>query len=212
MALDASSDTPMFALTMIPNIVVALIFADIVTPVVVVVCLRYLLLASLLTEKSISSLFWWRTKGLASATADIVIYPNWRPSVILPILSSQTSQLMKNTVTISLLSVFAMVAYSQDPVRLSPQYYRVLLENDEVRVLEYRLKPGQKEVMHSHPRGFVYYFNDTRLKITSPEGKTEESVFTMGQTIWREPVMHAVENVGTTEVHALALELKIPTK
>jgi hypothetical protein len=34
----------------------------------------------------------------------------------------------------------------------------------------------------------------------------------MGQTIWREPVMHAVENVGTTEVHALALELKIPTK
>jgi hypothetical protein len=39
----------------------------------------------------------------------------------------------------------------QDAVKLSPQYYTVKAENDRVRVLEYRLKPGEKEVMHSHP-------------------------------------------------------------
>jgi len=40
---------------------------------------------------------------------------------------------------------------AQDPVKLSPQYYKVLLENDQVRVLEYRLKSGEKEPTHSHP-------------------------------------------------------------
>jgi hypothetical protein len=40
---------------------------------------------------------------------------------------------------------------TQDPVILSPQYYTVEAEDERVRVLEYRLKPGQKEVMHSHP-------------------------------------------------------------
>lgn len=36
-----------------------------------------------------------------------------------------------------------------DPVALSPQLYSVRFENDRVRVLEYRLKPGGKEPMHS---------------------------------------------------------------
>ena len=40
-----------------------------------------------------------------------------------------------------------------DPVKLSPQYYKVRLDNARVRVLEYHLKPGEKEMMHSHPRG-----------------------------------------------------------
>jgi hypothetical protein len=30
-----------------------------------------------------------------------------------------------------------------DPVKISPQYYTIRLENDRVRVLEYRLKPGE---------------------------------------------------------------------
>jgi hypothetical protein len=29
-----------------------------------------------------------------------------------------------------------MAAFAQDPVKTSPQYYKVLLENDQVRVLE----------------------------------------------------------------------------
>lgn len=40
-----------------------------------------------------------------------------------------------------------------DPVKLSPQYYKVRLDNARVRVLEYHLKPGEKEMMHSHPEG-----------------------------------------------------------
>ena len=42
------------------------------------------------------------------------------------------------------------------PVTLSPNLYTVLLENDEVRVLEYHAKPGDREPMHCHPAGVVY--------------------------------------------------------
>ena len=60
---------------------------------------------------------------------------------------------------------------TRDPVMLSPQYYTVKSENDRVRVLEYRLKPGEKEVMHSHPFYVVYFFGPATLRAT---GQTEK--------------------------------------
>ncbi len=96
----------------------------------------------------------------------------------------------------------------QDPVELSPQYYTVRFENDRVRVLEYRLKPGEKEVMHSHPAGVVYLLNDATVRTTLPDGTTSEGAVTQGQVSWNESLSHAVENSGPTETHALLVELK----
>jgi quercetin dioxygenase-like cupin family protein len=111
------------------------------------------------------------------------------------------------------LVVFGTISvFPQDPVKLSPQYYKVLIDNDEVRVLEFRFKPGEKEPMHSHPRGFVYALSDQKLKITFPDSRTEEITVKAGEARWREPVTHAAENIGTTEAHAIALELKKPAK
>jgi hypothetical protein len=100
----------------------------------------------------------------------------------------------------------------RDPVKLSPQFYKVLLDNDQVRVLEYRLKPGEKEVMHSHAPGVVYGFNDAKTRSTLPDGKATESTGTAGSVFWRDLTTHALENIGKTEVHALAVELKNPCK
>ena len=100
----------------------------------------------------------------------------------------------------------------QDAVKLSPQYYKVLLDNDQVRVFEYRLKAGEKELMHTHPAGVLYSFGDAKLRISYPDGKTEEVVATGGETHWRGPVRHALENIGTTEAHALVMEPKSPCK
>jgi hypothetical protein len=58
----------------------------------------------------------------------------------------------------------AFQSTTQDPVKLSPQYYTVRLENDRVRVLDYILKPGQKEVMHTHPRYIAYFLSDATLR------------------------------------------------
>ena len=99
-------------------------------------------------------------------------------------------------------------AVAIDPVKQSPQYYHVLVDNTHVRVLEYHLKPGEKEPMHSHPAGVVYYFVDAAFRTTLPDGRVTEPRVTAGETIWREPVAHATENIGPTEAHALAVELK----
>ncbi len=96
----------------------------------------------------------------------------------------------------------------QDPVKISPQYYKVRADNEYVRVLKYRLKPGKKEPMHSHPCGVVYYLTGTKWKVTSPDGKITESETTPGEIVWRDPTTHAAENIGKSEAQALAIELK----
>ena len=97
---------------------------------------------------------------------------------------------------------------TQDPVALSPQFYVVKADDARVRVLEYRLKPGQKEAMHSHPGYVVYFFGPGKLQVTFGDGKTTESTVTEGEVVVRDPLTHAAENIGTTEVHALLVELK----
>ena len=99
-------------------------------------------------------------------------------------------------------------APTMDPVKLSPQYYTVRLDNARVRVLEFRLEPGQKEGMHSHPPGIVYSLADARVRTHLPDGTTVVYPSKKGDVIWREAVTHSGENVGSTEAHYLAVELK----
>ena len=117
---------------------------------------------------------------------------------------------MKITILMSLVATLCTTAHAQDPVKVSPQYYKVLLENDQVRVLEYRLKAGEKEPMHSHPAGVVYVLSEAKLKFSYPDGRTEERAAATGETIWRDPTTHAVENVGDTEAHAISIDVKTP--
>jgi quercetin dioxygenase-like cupin family protein len=95
-----------------------------------------------------------------------------------------------------------------DPVKTHPEYYTVRIDNEWVRVLEYRLKPGQKEPMHSHPHGFVYMLGDARARVTLADGSSSAVEDHAGDLTWRGPTTHAYENVGTTEVHAIGVELK----
>ena len=45
----------------------------------------------------------------------------------------------------------AVQVWADDAVTTDPDKYKVVLENERVRVLEYRDKPGQKTSMHTHP-------------------------------------------------------------
>jgi beta-alanine degradation protein BauB len=105
-------------------------------------------------------------------------------------------------------ALFAPHASGQDPVKVAPESYKVLLENDRVRVLDVDLKPGASAPMHSHPAYILYPLTESRIKITHPNGKTEVIESKPGRAIWREPMAHAMENVGTTESHVLNIELK----
>ena len=76
----------------------------------------------------------------------------------------------------------------QDPLKLSPMYYTLKFENDRVRVLDYHLKPGDKEVMHTHPSYVGYVLSDATVSITTPDGNPSESPLSQGEVVWRDPV------------------------
>ena len=95
-----------------------------------------------------------------------------------------------------------------DPVETNPELYRVVFENDRVRVLEYRLKPGEKEAAHTHPPGVVYILSDATLRATRPDGTVSDLKGKAGEVAFRESTTHAIENVGTQEARALAIDLK----
>ena len=101
---------------------------------------------------------------------------------------------------------------TQDPAKVSPQYYAVRFENDRVRVLEFHLKPGEKEAMHSHPPGVVYFLADATIRNGLPDGSSSEKSLKAGDVLWRENTTHTGENVGTTEARAIAIELKPCTR
>jgi quercetin dioxygenase-like cupin family protein len=97
---------------------------------------------------------------------------------------------------------------AQDPVKLSPKMYKVLLENEHVRVLEFHAKPGEKEPMHSHLMAVVYALTGGKARMTTPDGKSEELDNTPGTTLWRDEVTHTFENTGSTAIRALIVEVK----
>jgi quercetin dioxygenase-like cupin family protein len=102
----------------------------------------------------------------------------------------------------------ALAGAETDPVKISPQYYTVRIDNDWLRVVEYRLRPGQKEPMHSHPHGFVYMLADARARVSLPDGSSSVLDEHAGDVTWRGLTTHAFENVGDTDVHAIGVELK----
>jgi quercetin dioxygenase-like cupin family protein len=104
-------------------------------------------------------------------------------------------------------------ALAQDALEVAPEHYTVMLENDHVRVLEVKIKPGEKEAMHTHPATVHIELVPTKVKIAYPDGKSVELEGHQGEAIWVGPVKHTVENIGNTEIHAYIIELKdIPYK
>lgn len=111
-------------------------------------------------------------------------------------------------VALTLAVAVAADSPASDPVKISPQDYTVRLENDRVRVLEWRLKPGGNEPMHSHPDGVLITLAASTLKSTTPSG-TSTTVTTVKDSVnWAPAVSHSIENVGNTEAHAVLVELK----
>ena len=96
----------------------------------------------------------------------------------------------------------------QDAAAAAPNVYTVLFENERVRLLEARVKPGDSSLMHSHPDYLVYGLGDGKVTFTSASGDSADVELKTGQTMWREAEEHAAKNLGSTDVVALLFELK----
>jgi quercetin dioxygenase-like cupin family protein len=99
-------------------------------------------------------------------------------------------------------------ASSLDPAVVNAKTVHVTLENDRVRVLEAVLKPGDKERLHAHPACVIHVLAGGTMRNHTADGQTTDTTFVTGQTIYRDPLTHWAENIGTTTVHILIVELK----
>ncbi len=117
-------------------------------------------------------------------------------------------------VLLCLLFVFLTldVVRAQDPAKTDSDKYKVVLENERVRVLEYRDKPGDKTTMHAHPDFLVVARSAFKRQLTLPGGKTVVREFKPGEVMWTDAHSHIGENVGDTDTHVLIFELKEPRK
>jgi quercetin dioxygenase-like cupin family protein len=97
---------------------------------------------------------------------------------------------------------------TEDAAKVAPHVYKVLFENEQVRMLEVSMQPGDRSEMHSHPDYLVYMLSDGKVKLTAPSGETAEVELTAGTAMWREAEEHSTENVGGTVVHGLFFEPK----
>lgn len=108
------------------------------------------------------------------------------------------------TVAAGMMSV--SFAFAQDPLAVAPKNFKLLAENDKVRVFEFTARKGDKIPMHSHPAIACYVLAGGKTKYTMPDGKTAESSLKKGEVLLRDPVTHSHEHL--TDAHAICTELK----
>lgn len=98
---------------------------------------------------------------------------------------------------------------SIDIVESSPGQAKVLMENEHVRVVEYSLKPGEKDEWHTHPPRSSYVVSGGKVKVyTETEDPKIAEVIT-GTASWaNRGAKHYVENIGNTKMTIILTEIK----
>jgi quercetin dioxygenase-like cupin family protein len=95
-----------------------------------------------------------------------------------------------------------------DPVKVDPKHYKVEFENESVRVLRISYAPGEKSVMHYHPNSVAVYLTDGKSRMTTPDGKSQDSTMKPGEVAWAPAGSHLPQNIGDKPFSVIVMELK----
>jgi len=107
-------------------------------------------------------------------------------------------------------------AHPQDAMRTAAAHHVLLLENEHVRILDTRVRPGEQTPVHAHEwpaalyvvswSDFVRYDPDGNVLLDS---RTLPTKLVPGAALWGAPIPpHYVRNVGTADLHIIAVEIK----
>ncbi|HSO07692.1 MAG TPA: cytoplasmic protein [Pelomicrobium sp.] len=100
---------------------------------------------------------------------------------------------------------------AQDAVTADPRSFRVVLENERVRVLEYRSGPGLGvcgQGVHSHPERVTVVLTDAKVRLTNAAGKSVVREIPAGHVFFAPAETHSTENVGGAGTRLYMIELK----
>ncbi len=96
---------------------------------------------------------------------------------------------------------------SLDPAVTNPDHYVVVFENEQVRVLEYRDRPGDRTTPHRHPDSVMYTLSSFQRRLVSGDTRRDVAL-EAGTVAWLPAQEHHGENIGETATHVLFVELK----
>ena len=108
-----------------------------------------------------------------------------------------------------------MATHPLDAMTAAPDHHAVLFENEHVRVLDTCLAPGQQTPVHAHQWPAALYVLSWSDFLRRDEtgavlvDSRERSAPAPGSSLWIDPLPpHFVENIGATDLHILAVEVK----
>jgi beta-alanine degradation protein BauB len=96
-----------------------------------------------------------------------------------------------------------------DPTVTDPDAYRVVFENERVRVLEYTDEPGYRTRPHQHPDSVMITVSSFSRRLYGG-GREVDVELAAGTARWVSAQEHAGENTGSTPTHSFFVELKEP--
>lgn len=101
-------------------------------------------------------------------------------------------------------------AGGQDPAKVSPATYKVILDNPTVRILRVSGAAGNKVPAHSHPDHLAIALAPGKVQIVTPDGKSQTLDMANETASYVPAGTHESSNVGTAPLDAIVVELKEP--
>lgn len=96
-----------------------------------------------------------------------------------------------------------------DPVKVSPEVFKVLLDGPRMRVIEATWKPGQVDQPHGHPELIAYALTEVHGIAYDDDGTPVSIRAKQGRVFVQSPVAsHAFKNQGTNVAKLIIVELK----
>ena len=105
----------------------------------------------------------------------------------------------------------AGTAHAQDPTKVDPSHYKVILDNPSVRILRINYPAGSKSKMHQHPDAMVVVLSDNgKMQFATPDGKTQDLAMAANSAMYTPATTHTPSNVGAAPLDAILVEFKTP--
>ena len=103
-----------------------------------------------------------------------------------------------------------------DAMVASPEHHSLLFENERLRVLDIHIPPGERTAVHTHRLAGVLYViswsdflrYDANGKVIV-DSRTVPALNPPAPVLWANPLPpHSLENIGSTDLHLIGVELK----
>jgi beta-alanine degradation protein BauB len=97
-----------------------------------------------------------------------------------------------------------------DATTVDPDRYRIVLDNDVVRVVRLGFAAGEEGVMVHHPPRVIVTLTDVQVRMAFEDGSTDERAVDRGLAAWLEAQTLQTANAGSAPLEVVLVEPKAP--